>query len=148
MAKNIVTPDHYDQMVKKKTPNSKSLRNTLRAFWVGGLICIVGEVISQSLQGMGVTKQDAGTFTSISLIFISSALTALNIYEKITKYAGVGSIAPITGFANSVVSPAMEFKDEGVVTGTGTKIFAIAGPVLVFGIVTSVLVGFIKLMIQ
>ena len=114
-----------------------------KAFIVGGLICTGGQIILDFWTNQGLAKEDASSATSISLIFIGIFLTGLNIYNKIGKFAGAGSIVPITGFANSIASPAIEFKSEGLILGVGAKLFQIAGPVLVYGISTSMLVGLI-----
>jgi stage V sporulation protein AC len=117
------------------------LLNSFRAFWTGGLICIVGEVIYDILIYFGMEKLEAIAFESILMILIGSILTGLGIYDKIGDYAGAGSVVPITGFANSIVSPAIEFKKEGFVFGVASKMFVIAGPVLVYGITSSFIVG-------
>lgn len=139
----IETKKDYQNYVDKVTPNSKTAFNVFKAFLVGGLICIGGQIILDFWTNQGLSKDDASSATSISLIFIGIFLTALNIYNKIGKFAGAGSIVPITGFANSIASPAIEFKSEGLILGVGAKLFQIAGPVLVYGISTSILVGFI-----
>lgn len=137
----IETKKDYQNYVDKVTPNSKTAFNVFKAFFVGGLICIGGQMILDFWTNQGLSKDDASSATSISLIFIGILLTALNIYNKIGKFAGAGSIVPITGFANSIASPAIEFKSEGLILGVGAKLFQIAGPVLVYGISTSMLVG-------
>ena len=139
----IETKKDYQNYVDTVTPNSKTAFNVLKAFIVGGLICIGGQIILDFWTNQGLSKDDASSATSISLIFIGIFLTALNIYNKIGKFAGAGSIVPITGFANSIASPAIEFKSEGLILGVGAKLFQIAGPVLVYGISASMLVGFI-----
>ena len=139
----IETKKDYQNYVDKVTPNSKTAFNVFKAFIVGGLICIGGQIILDFWTNQGLSKNDASSATSISLIFIGIFLTALNIYNKIGKFAGAGSIVPITGFANSIASPAIEFKSEGLILGVGAKLFQIAGPVLVYGISTSMLVGLI-----
>ena len=131
--------------MNKKSPNSPILKNCLNAFWVGGLICSIGQIILNICKDRGLDTQIAGTIVSILLIGLSAFLTGLNIFNKIGKFAGAGSLIPITGFANSIVSPAMEYKSEGYVMGVGGKMFTVAGPVLVFGISTSILVGIIYL---
>ena len=139
----IETKKDYQNYVDKVTPNSKTAFNILKAFMVGGAICVGGQFILDFWTNQGLSKDDAGSATSITLIFIGILLTALNIYNKIGKFAGAGSIVPITGFANSIASPAIEFKSEGLILGVGAKLFQIAGPVLVYGISTSMLVGLI-----
>lgn len=139
----IETKKDYQNYVDKITPNSKTAFNVLKAFIVGGFICTIGQIILDFWTSQGLSKDDASSATSISLIFMGIFLTALNIYNKIGKFAGAGSIVPITGFANSIASPAIEFKSEGLILGVGAKLFQIAGPVLVYGISTSMLVGVI-----
>mgnify|MGYP000379930981 FL=1 len=135
----------YQKYVDKKSPNSPIIKNCFNAFWVGGLICSIGQIIMNICQNKGISQEISGTIVSIILIGISAFLTGLNIFNKIGKFAGAGSLIPITGFANSIVSPAMEYKSEGYVMGVGGKMFTIAGPVLVFGISTSIIVGIIYL---
>ena len=142
----IETKKDYQDYVDKKSPNSPILKNCFNAFWIGGLICAIGQIISSFCKFKGLDTNTSNTITSIILIFISAFLTSLNIFNKIGKIAGAGSLVPITGFANSIVSPAMEYKSEGYVMGVGGKMFTIAGPVLVFGISTSILVGIIYLL--
>lgn len=131
----------YQDYVNKKSPNSPILKNCFNAFWVGGLICTIGQLIFDYFIFRGFSQELTGTIVSISLIFLSSSLTALNLFNRIGKFAGAGSLIPITGFANSIISPAMEYKSEGYVMGVGAKMFTVAGPVLVYGISTSVIVG-------
>lgn len=131
----------YDAMVQKASPRSPVLKNCLFAFLFGGAICTLGQGLADLFMLLGFTLQDARTFVSISLIFLSAALTAFGVYDNIAKYAGAGTLVPITGFANSMVSPALEFKSEGFVTGLGSKMFVVSGPVLVFGLSASVFYG-------
>lgn len=133
----------YQKYVDKKSPNSPILKNCFNAFWVGGLICTIGQVIFNICKERGFDTSTSSTIVSILLIGISAFLTGLNLFNKIGKFAGAGSLVPITGFANSIVSPAMEYKSEGYVMGVGGKMFTVAGPVLVFGISTSVIIGII-----
>ncbi len=135
----------YQNYVDKKSPNSPILKNCFNAFWVGGLICTIGQIILNICIERGFDTQTSGTIVSILLIAISAFLTGLNLFNKIGKFAGAGSLIPITGFANSIVSPAMEYKSEGYVMGVGGKMFTVAGPVLVFGISASIIVGIIFL---
>ena len=137
------TKKDYQDYVDKKTPNSPILKNCFNAFWVGGLICVVGQLINLYCKFQGLDTQTSGTIVSIVLIGISAFLTGLNFFNKIGKFAGAGSLIPITGFANSIVSPAMEYKSEGYVMGVGAKMFTVAGPVLVYGISSSIVVGII-----
>ena len=139
----IETNKAYQTYVDKKSPNSPILKNCFNAFWVGGLICTLGQIIFEICKSKGLDVQMCNTIVSIILIFLSAFLTALNIFNKIGKFAGAGSLVPITGFANSIVAPAMEYKSEGYVMGVGGKMFTVAGPVLVFGISTSILVGIV-----
>lgn len=139
----INTTKEYDEYVKQKSPNSPILKNCFNAFWVGGLICSIGQIIMDFCMYKGMDNTLSSTVVSISLIAISAILTALNVFNRIGKFAGAGSLVPITGFANSIVSPAIEYKSEGYVMGVGGKMFTVAGPVLVFGISTSVIIGII-----
>ena len=143
----IETKKDYQDYVDKKSPNSPIFKNCFNAFWIGGLICCIGQIISSFCKFKGLDTNTSNTITSIVLIFLSAFLTSLNIFNKIGKIAGAGSLVPITGFANSIVSPAMEYKSEGYIMGVGGKMFTIAGPVLVFGISTSILVGIIYLLV-
>lgn len=136
---------NYQEYVNKKSPNSPIFKNCFNAFWVGGLICSIGQIISIICKSNGLDTQISGTIVSIILIAISAFFTSLNLFNKIGKFAGAGSLIPITGFANSIVSPAIEYKSEGYVMGVGAKMFTVAGPVLVFGISSSILVGIIYL---
>lgn len=131
----------YDAMVQKASPRSPVLKDCLFAFLFGGAICTLGQGLADLFMLLGFTLQDARTFVSISLIVLSAALTAFGVYDNIAKYAGAGTLVPITGFANSMVSPALEFKSEGFVTGLGSKMFVVSGPVLVFGLSASVFYG-------
>lgn len=141
----IKTQKKYQEYVDKKSPNSPILKNCFNAFWVGGLICTFGQIISLICKARGFDEATSGTIVSIILIAISAFLTSLNLFNKIGKFAGAGSLVPITGFANSIVAPSIEFKSEGYVMGVGSKMFTIAGPVLVFGICTSIIVGIVYL---
>ena len=141
----INTNQQYSDYVDKKTPNSPILKNCFNAFWVGGLICTIGQFIFDYCKFKGLSETACSTTVSIILIGISAILTSLNIFNKIGKFAGAGSLVPITGFANSIVAPAIEYKSEGYIMGVGGKMFTVAGPVLVFGISASILVGIIFL---
>ena len=143
--KPLDSKKEYQNYVNKISPNSPIIKNCFNAFWVGGLICSIGQIILNICKSRGLSQEISGTIVSIILIGISAFLTGLNIFNKIGKFAGAGSLIPITGFANSIVSPAMEYKSEGYVMGVGGKMFTVAGPVLVFGISTSILVGIIYL---
>ncbi|MBQ3554478.1 MAG: stage V sporulation protein AC [Clostridia bacterium] len=146
--KNKMTNEQYQKYVDKKTPNSTLLKDVTLAFLVGGLICIIGQAISDGYRGLGLSEELISPATSVSLIFIGALLTGLGLYDKIAKFAGAGTIVPITGFSNSIVSPAMEFKSEGLVLGLAAKMFVIAGPVLVYGITASVLAGIVYLLLS
>lgn len=139
----LETKQDYQNYVDKKSPNSPIFKNCFNAFWVGGIICCIGQIISEACKFNGLDITISGTIVSIILIGISAFLTGLNIFNKIGKFAGAGSLVPITGFANSIVSPAMEYKSEGYVMGVGAKMFTVAGPVLVYGISASILIGMI-----
>ena len=139
----IDTQKAYQEYVNQKSPNSPIFKNCFNAFWVGGLICSIGQIIFSFCLYKGLDETSSGTVVSIILIAISAFLTALNIFNKIGKFAGAGSLVPITGFANSIVAPAMEYKSEGYIMGVGAKMFTVAGPVLVYGISASIVVGFI-----
>ena len=141
--KSIDTKQEYLDYVDQKSPNSPILKNCFNAFWVGGLICSIGQIIFDFCKYKGLDTTSSSTIVSIILIGIAAFLTGLNIFNKIGKFAGAGSLVPITGFANSIVSPAIEYKSEGYVMGDKKKMFTVAGPVLVFGISASVIVGII-----
>ena len=139
----LETQSKYSDYVDEKSPNSPILKNCFNAFWVGGLICSIGQIIFDFCKFKGMDTTLCNTTVSIILIGISAFLTGLNMFNKIGKFAGAGSLIPITGFANSIVSPAIEYKSEGYVMGVGGKMFTVAGPVLVFGISASVIIGII-----
>lgn len=147
MQKNL-TKQEYQKYVEKKSPNSKVMRNIIRAFVVGGLICILGQFFTNLLASRGIGKDQASNITVLIMIFLGAFFTGINIYDDLGRFAGAGSIVPITGFANSIVSPAMEFKSEGYVTGVGARMFFIAGPVLVYGISASVVIGILHYLIR
>lgn len=138
-----VKKEEYKSMVESATAKSKGLKNTSLAFLAGGIICVIGQLICNLLKDQGFDEQNSRALCSILLVFLGSFLTAIKIYDKIAKHAGAGTIVPITGFANSIVSPAIEFKSEGHIMGIGAKMFVIAGPVLVFGTISSVIYGLI-----
>ena len=137
-----MTVKEYGAFVRERSPSSSVVIKTMRAFLCGGIICVIGQGISAALSGSGIDKETVSSLTSVIMIFIGSLLTALDIYDSLAKFAGAGTIVPITGFANSVVSPAIEFRSEGLVLGMAAKMFVIAGPVLVYGITASVICGF------
>ena len=136
-----MTPKEYQEYVKQKSPKSPIAKDTALAFLIGGAICALGQLIQSGFLGMGLEKTDAGTATSVCLVALSALATGLGLYTRLARFAGAGTLVPITGFANSVVSPALDFKSEGLITGTAVKMFTIAGPVIVFGTAASVLYG-------
>ncbi len=141
------TSEEYKQLIKKHRPTDSRVKNFFFAYLIGGLICLFGQGISNLLISNGLSKTDAGSFTTIILIFIGGLLTGLGIYDEIAQYAGAGTIVPITGFANAIVSPAMEYRQEGYIMGLGAQIYSIAGPVLTYGMVAAFLVGIVKLLL-
>ena len=146
MAKGEQQPQQqaYNEYVMAKMPKSNLIAGCLKAYLVGGLICVLGQgVINFGKYVLQLNQEGVSAFTAIVMVFLGATLTGIGVYDKIGRFAGAGSIVPITGFANSIVSPAMEFKHEGYVLGVGAKLFAIAGPVLVYGVSTSILVGII-----
>jgi len=138
----------FQQLVKVKSPKSNLFKNCIMAFIVGGLICDIGQLFANLIGGAGFSQEETSIYVSVIMVFIGAFLTGLGAYDRLGKYAGAGSIVPITGFANSIVSPAMEFKREGYVLGVAAKMFLIAGPVLVYGITSSVIVGLIYYFIK
>ncbi|KEI97517.1 stage V sporulation protein AC [Clostridium botulinum A2B7 92] len=133
----------FDNLSPKVEPKPQIFKHCVSAFIVGGLICDIGQFFNNFFLNMGIPKDEVGTYVSIVMVFIGAFLTGIGVYDKIAKFAGAGTVVPITGFANSIVSPAMEFKQEGYVFGVAAKMFVIAGPVLVYGIGSSVIVGII-----
>ncbi|MDA8443121.1 MAG: stage V sporulation protein AC [Peptococcaceae bacterium] len=138
----------YKQIADEYKPKPTLLKNCIWAFVVGGLICVIGQIVSNILAHYGLDGNDGASLTSVVMIFLGALLTGLGVYDEIGKRAGAGSIIPITGFANSMVAPAMEFKREGFVFGVGAKLFTIAGPVLVYGITASFIIGLIKFIVR
>lgn len=135
------TPQKYQAYVRQKQKKSPLAKDMALAFLVGGLICVLGQLILDTYTAAGLHQEDAATATSATLVFLSALFTGLNLYHRLARYGGAGTLVPITGFANAMVSPALEFKSEGLILGTGARMFAIAGPVLVYGISASVLYG-------
>ena len=133
----------YAELVKKASPTSPVFGDCVKAFVSGGIICTIGQLLLDLYIGLDLSEKDAAAWVSITLVGVSALLTALGIYEKLGKFCGAGTIVPITGFANSVVSPAIEFKKEGMVFGMAAKMFVVAGPVIVYGTLTSMLVGLV-----
>ena len=141
--------ERYANLVGRLTPKSKLGQGCLRAFWVGGVICVLGQMLMDAgTAWIGMTSSSAACFSSVVLVFLTALLTGIGVFDRIARYAGAGTVVPITGFANAMTSPAMEFKPEGWVLGTGARLFTIAGPVLVYGISTSVIVGILYYFIR
>lgn len=138
----------YQKYIKDKVPKPTHAKNMLLAFIIGGLFCVLGEFINNSLASFGFNEESVAAGTSISLVFIGALLTGLGVYDKIGTWGGAGAAIPITGFANSIVAPAMEFKREGFIFGVAAKMFIIAGPVLVYGIGGSVVVGLLRILLK
>jgi len=136
-----MTPKEYDRISRRRAPGSRLLTNTLGAFLVGGAICALGELLTNIYLAAGLGRQEAGAVTSVTLVFLSALLTGLKVYDRLAKFGKAGTLVPITGFANAVVSPALEFKAEGFVMGLGAKLFSIAGPVILYGVTASALYG-------
>ena len=143
-----MTPKEYQAYVKAKAPKSPIVRDCLRAFLVGGLICTLGQAIQNGWLAAGLSRDDAGAATACTLVLLSAVLTGLNVYNNIGRFGGAGSLIPITGFANAVVSPAIDFKAEGLITGMAAKMFTVAGPVIVFGSLASVLYGIVLMLLR
>jgi len=140
--------EEFNNFVEKTKPKPNIMKNCFFAFVIGGIICDIGQFFQNVFLKMGVPADEVGTYVAIVMVFIGAFLTGVGIYDKIASFAGAGSVVPITGFANSIVSPAMEYKKEGFVFGVGAKMFTIAGPVLVYGISSSFLVGIIYYIID
>ena len=143
-----MTEKQYDSLIKELAPKSPVGRDCLNAFWTGGLICVLGQIFINWYTALGLEKQLAGTAGSMTLVCLSALLTGLSLYDDIAKFAGAGTLVPITGFANSVAAPAVEFQTEGFVLGTAAKMFNIAGPVIVYGVSASVVYGLIYWIMQ
>ena len=133
----------YDKFVQDRAAKSPIVKDCAFAFLIGGAICVLGQAIMDGFMTLGLEKTDAGTATSVSLVALSALLTGLNLYNKLGRYGGAGTLVPITGFANAVVSPAIDFKSEGFITGMAAKMFTVAGPVIVFGVTASVIYGIV-----
>lgn len=138
-----MTEKEYGKLIGDMAPKSPIVKDCLNAFWIGGLICAIGQLIMNGYAALGLEKTDAGTATSMSLVVLSALLTGLSLYDNIAKYGGAGTLVPITGFANAIAAPAVEFKTEGFILGVGAKIFTIAGPVILYGVAASVVYGLI-----
>ena len=141
-----MTPKEYQQYVQEKSKKSPILKDVALAFVIGGLICVVGQAIQNGWSAAGLSEEDAGTATSCTLVLLSALLTGFNLYSKLARFGGAGTLVPITGFANAVVSPAIDFKSEGFVTGMAAKMFLVAGPVIVFGTLASVIYGVVLML--
>lgn len=138
----------YQEYVEQLSEKSPLLKDMVLAFLIGGAICVVGQLVQDGWSAAGLDKTNAGTMTSVTMVFLSALLTGLNLYNKLARYGGAGTLVPITGFANAVVSPAIDFKSEGIVTGMAAKMFVIAGPVIVYGVTASVIYGIILVLLQ
>lgn len=141
--KEEIVKTKFQNLSKSQEPKTNTIKNCFNAFIVGGIICDIGQMFNNYYKYLGVPKDDVSTWVSITMVFIGALLTGMGVYDKIASFAGAGTVVPITGFSNSIVSPAMEFKKEGFIFGVAAKMFTIAGPVLVYGIGSSVLVGII-----
>lgn len=139
----MMKKEEYSKLVKEKSPNSPVVLNCLKAFLIGGLICLLGQGLTNLYIYLNVPEKDAKTLCSVSLVFLGVLLTVIGIYDNIAKHAGAGTLLPITGFANSIASAAIEFRSEGFILGVGAKIFSIAGPVIAYGTLASVIYGFV-----
>ena len=138
-----MTEKEYDKLVQSLAPKSPMWKDCLNAFWIGGLICALGQLIMNGYLALNMEKMDASCATSMTLVALSALLTGLSVYDDIAKHAGAGTLVPITGFSNAVSAPAIEFKTEGFILGVGAKMFTIAGPVIVYGVSASVVYGIV-----
>ena len=138
-----MTNEEYGRLADRLAPKSKCWRNCFNAFWTGGLICLIGQLLMNGFQALDLSKELSGTATSVCLVFLAALLTGFAVFDDIAKLAGAGTLVPITGFANSIAAPAVEFQTEGLILGTCAKMFTIAGPVLVFGTAASAIYGLI-----
>ncbi len=143
-----ISKQEYQKFVQDRAKSSPIVKNCALAFVIGGGICVLGQAVMDGWTALGLEKTDAGTATSICLVFLSVLLTGMNLYNKLGRYGGAGTLVPITGFANAVASPAIDFKTEGMVTGMAAKLFTVAGPVIVFGVTASVAYGVILMVLQ
>ncbi|MDR1116900.1 MAG: stage V sporulation protein AC [Oscillospiraceae bacterium] len=142
-----LTNNEYNKLVQDKSPKSPLWRNILLSFLIGGAICAIGQGIKNLFLNNGLDMEKAGLATSVTMVFLGALLTALNLYDKLAKLGGAGTLVPITGFANAVTAPAMEFKYEGIITGVCAKMFTIAGPVIVYSMISSVIYGIVLLFV-
>ena len=143
-----ITPTQYGELTKQASPKSKSYKTIPCAFAIGGLICVIGQLLCVFYESQGLTSEVVSALVPVTLVLVAAILTGLNVYDKIAKLGGAGTLVPITGFANAVCAPALEFKSEGWILGLGSKMFIIAGPVIVYGILTSVAYGLIIYLVQ
>ena len=143
-----ISKQEYQKYVQDRAKSSPVVKNCALAFAIGGAICVLGQAVMDGWMAMGLEKTDAGTATSICMVFLSVLLTGLNLYNNLGRYGGAGTLVPITGFANAVASPAIDFKSEGLITGMASKMFTVAGPVIVFGVAASVIYGVILMFFQ
>lgn len=143
-----MSDQEYQRYVQAKSAPSPVGKDCIWAFCTGGAICALGQLLSRLYRGWGASEQDAGTLVSVTLVFLASLFTGLGLFDDLARQAGAGTLVPITGFSNAMVSPALEFKSEGLITGTAVKLFTIAGPVLVYGISAGVLYGVILCLVQ
>lgn len=142
-----ISRQEYKKFVQERAKRSPLAKDCLLAFAIGGGICVIGQAITDGFTALGLEKTDAGTATTITLVFLSILLTGLNLYNKLARYGGAGTLVPVTGFANAVASPAIDFKSEGMITGMAAKMFTVAGPVIVFGVTASVIYGVILMLL-
>lgn len=138
-----MTEKEYGELIKEKMPKSPMVKDCCNAYWIGGLICVIGQFFLNRYESSGLEKDLAGTAASMTLVALSALLTGLSLYDNIAKYAGAGTLVPITGFANAIAAPAVEYKTEGMILGTAAKMFTIAGPVIVYGVSASVVYGLV-----
>lgn len=138
-----MTEKQYGKLVEEMSPKSPIGKDCINAFWIGGVICIIGQLLVNWYGNLGLDKEAAGTAASMTLVALSALLTGLSLYDNLAKHAGAGTLVPITGFANAIAAPAVEFKTEGFILGVGAKMFTIAGPVIVYGVSASVVYGII-----
>ena len=143
-----MTQREYEQLVQEISPDSPIGKDCIKAFTVGGLICVAGQLLMNFYGKLGLDLEQAGTAASMTLVAVAALLTGLSVYDDLAKHAGAGTLVPITGFANAIAAPAVEFKTEGMILGTGAKMFTIAGPVIVYGVSASVVYGFVYWMMQ
>lgn len=137
----MISPKQYDKIVKKNSPNSKCFTNSLKAFFIGGGFCLLGQILINIYTKLGLDEKQSKTLCSVTLIILGIFLTAIGVYDKMARQGGAGTLVPITGFANAMSSPAIEFKEEGFITGLGAKLFIIAGPVIVYSTCASIIYG-------